>query len=164
MPLLAIPEHKVALPGRGYPTQMDVWVLGRVGERLVSIGIEGKVAEPFGETVRDWNFKRATGKAARLAALASVLGLTEPIPGEIYYQLVHRTAGAILEGKRFGATTAVMAVHAFDAPAESFDAFEAFVRLFDVESARNEVIDVGTRSGIHLYLTWIDGDQRFRQM
>ncbi len=54
-PLIILPEHRVALPGRGGASQNDVWVLGRSDGELVSIAIEGKVAEPFGLTVGQRN-------------------------------------------------------------------------------------------------------------
>lgn len=160
-PLIAIPEHKVALPGRGFPTQMDVWVLAKLPDGLVSIGIEGKVAEPFGETIAEWNPDNAGGRSTRANALAKILGLNA-VPASIRYQLLHRTAGTVIEAKRFGATRAIMVVHAFDAPTESFDDFAAFVRLFGVELKKNEVVAVGSADGVGLALAWIDGDTRYR--
>jgi hypothetical protein len=159
-PLLAIPEHKVVLPGRGYPTQMDVWVLGRMAEGLVSIGVEGKVGEPFGETIAEWNRDQADGRAARLEGLAAVLSL-QTIPGHVHYQLVHRTAGAVLEGKRFGASTAMMLVHAFRSPQSSFEAYASFCELFGAKAERNVLHPGGSLAGISLWLGWVDGDTRY---
>lgn len=42
--LLGIPEHKVDLPPKGgRPSQNDIFVLGKSGDQLVSITVEGKV-------------------------------------------------------------------------------------------------------------------------
>jgi hypothetical protein len=49
--LLAFPEYKVPLPGGTRPLQNDVFVLAKGGDQLISIMIEGKVSEPFGELV-----------------------------------------------------------------------------------------------------------------
>jgi hypothetical protein len=51
--LLAIPEHKVRLPGAGRASQTDLWLLIRTPTALASVAVEGKVDEPFGETVHD---------------------------------------------------------------------------------------------------------------
>ena len=51
--LLAIPEHKVPLPGGGYPSQNDIFVLAKGNGQLISISVEGKVSEPFGPLVSE---------------------------------------------------------------------------------------------------------------
>ena len=52
--LLAIPEYKVSLPGGRRASQNDLFVLGRAQDgSLVTIMVEGKVAEPFGERLQD---------------------------------------------------------------------------------------------------------------
>jgi len=45
--MLGIPEHKVALPGKGYDSQNDLFVLAKSGTDLIRITVEGKVSEPF---------------------------------------------------------------------------------------------------------------------
>ena len=52
-PLLIFPEWKVPLPGGSRPSQNDAWVLAEAGDRLISIAIEGKVAEPFDTTLAE---------------------------------------------------------------------------------------------------------------
>jgi hypothetical protein len=49
--LLAIPEHKTALPGDQRASQTDLLVLAKSNDRLVVIGVEGKVNEPFDRTL-----------------------------------------------------------------------------------------------------------------
>jgi hypothetical protein len=91
--LLAIPEYKVPLPGasRG-ESQNDVFALARAGDLTFAIMVEGKVSEPFGETLGDWLQNASDGKHKRLASICDLLGLNLPLPGHIYYQLLHRTA------------------------------------------------------------------------
>ncbi len=50
--LLAIPEHKVAMPGKGRDSQCDVFALVKAGGQTiaVAVAVEAKVAEPFGPT------------------------------------------------------------------------------------------------------------------
>jgi hypothetical protein len=50
--LLAIPKYQVDLPGGRGPSQNDLFVLARAKDgQLVTITVEGKVAEPFGDTL-----------------------------------------------------------------------------------------------------------------
>lgn len=98
--LLALPEHQVPLPGGSRPSQNDIWVLARSQGQLVSIAVEGKVSEPFGPTMQEWQAESSPGKAERLAYLLSLLGLSSA-PDATRYQLLHRTASAIIEAQRF---------------------------------------------------------------
>jgi len=53
--LIAIPEHKVPLPGsRRGESQNDLFVLLRVGDRTVAVAFEGKVNEPFDRRLGEW--------------------------------------------------------------------------------------------------------------
>lgn len=94
--LLAFPEWRVSLPGGSQPSQNDLFVLGRTENGLVIIMIEGKVSEPFGETLEEWLAEASPGKNQRLDFLQMQLGLTG-IPETIRYQLLHRTASALIE-------------------------------------------------------------------
>jgi hypothetical protein len=100
--LLALPEHKVPLPGGARSSQNDIWVLARSEHQLISMAVEGKVSEPFGPTVQEWQTESSPGKVKRLAFLLSLLGLSS-IPDTTRYQLLHRTASAIIEAQRFNA-------------------------------------------------------------
>ncbi|MBF0418110.1 MAG: hypothetical protein HQL86_07680, partial [Magnetococcales bacterium] len=129
--LLAVPEHKVPLPGGKKASQNDVWVLGLRSSELVSMTVEGKVSESFGPTMNEWlGVNPSPGKLERLDFLCSTLGLSQPLPGEIRYQLLHRTASAVIEARRFNAPHSVMLVHSFSNGHERFEDFEKFVNLF----------------------------------
>lgn len=85
--LLAIPEYKVALPGSSLgASQNDVFALARSGDLTFAIMIEGKVREPFGETLGDWLQNASAGKRERLSFICDLLGLTLPVPDYIHYQ------------------------------------------------------------------------------
>ncbi len=155
--LLALPEHKVPLPGGSRSSQNDIWVLARSKDQLISIAVEGKVSEPFGPTVQEWQAVSSPGKAARLAYLLSSLGLSA-VPDTIRYQLLHRTASAIIEAQRFNATHAVMLVHSFSQSSEWFQDYAAFTSLMGGSARENGIVSVGSRSGVSLHLAWVRGD------
>jgi hypothetical protein len=124
--LLAIPEHKVALPGRGRDSQCDVFALVRAGDTTISLAVEAEVAEPFGPSIAEWLTDASPGKITRLTALCDLLGCAFPPPWPLRYQLFHRTAAAVIEADRFKADRAAMIVQSF-APARLwFTAFAAF--------------------------------------
>jgi hypothetical protein len=161
--LLAIPEHKVPLPGGSRASQNDIWVLARSGDELISIAVEGKVAEPFGPTVQEWQAEPSSGKTERLAYLLDLLGLPA-VPDNLRYQLLHRTASAIIEAQRFNAANAanaVMLVHSFSQSSEWFDDYSAFVSLMGGKVIENGMVPVGTRSGIKLSLAWVRGNAEY---
>jgi hypothetical protein len=109
--LLAIPEHKVPMPGRGRASQCDVFALGRAGGWTIAVAVEGKVDEPFGPTIGEWRATRSGARAVRLAAICDLLGLGAPPAPDLRYQLFHRAAAAIVEAGRFGTGAAAMIVH-----------------------------------------------------
>lgn len=159
--LLAIPEHKVPLPGGSRESQNDVFALVRAGDRTVSVAVEGKVDEPFGPTVGDWFSNPSDGKRERMAFLCETLGLTEPVPDDIHYQLLHRTASAVIEAQRFKTDMAAMVVHSFSLTRMWFDAFAMFVGLYGRDIEAGELVEVALPSGMPLFLGWASGDPAF---
>ncbi|MBI5831801.1 MAG: hypothetical protein HZB16_05725 [Armatimonadetes bacterium] len=154
--LLGIPEHKVSLVGHGKPSQNDLWVLARTPRELVSIAVEGKVAEDFGPTVAKWSTGASDGKTVRLAMLADLLALPNPVPGDLRYQLLHRTASAILEAQRFGAPCALMVVHSFSAEHAHLGDYQAFAaQLGAAKCGTDDIAHIGVRGGVDLYLGWV---------
>ncbi|MBD3297350.1 MAG: hypothetical protein GF341_01750 [candidate division Zixibacteria bacterium] len=156
--LLAIPEHQVPLPGGVRPSQNDVWVLARTGQEMVSIAVEGKVREPFDKPVREWRADASPNKMRRLEFLAQTVALPISALDDVHYQLLHRTASALLEAKRFRAAHAIMLVHSFSREREHYSAFEQFVSLFGHQAQPDSVISVAPRSEIALHFAWITGN------
>lgn len=159
--LIAIPEHQVPLPGGARPSQNDLWVLARTARELVSIAVEGKVNEPFDKLVGEWRSDQALGKKQRLEFLTRTLDLPTARLDDIRYQLLHRTASALIEAKRYRAGRAVMLVHSFSRTGEHFEDFRRFVALFGCDAVPNKLISVGRRSGIPLYVAWVSGDAKY---
>jgi len=165
--LLAIPEYKVPLKGGTRPSQNDVFALAKGNNELISITIEGKVNEAFGSYIDKWN-DGSKGKIERLSFLYNELGLSASKLNTkvIRYQLLHRTVSAILEAKRFNALNALMLIHAFKDdnynPAQ-LDDFKEFANLFGINSQLNQIHHAKTfnKSGITLYLGWVEGDKKF---
>lgn len=159
--LLAIPEHKVPLPGGSRESQNDVFALVRAGDRTLSVAVEGKVDEPFGPTIGDWFANPSDGKRERMAFLCETLGLTEPIPDDIHYQLLHRTASAVIEAQRFKTDCAAMVVHSFSQTRMWVDAFAKFVGLYGHQVEVGQLVEVELPSGMPLFLGWACGDPGF---
>src|SRR3972149_694337 len=62
--LLAIPEYKVLMPPYGgHPSQNDLFALAKdqAGD-LITLIIEGKVSESFGQKLAQWNSEKSPGK------------------------------------------------------------------------------------------------------
>lgn len=153
--LLALPEHKVPMPGRGRPSQNDVWTLLRGPLGQVSMAVEGKAGEPFDRPVSDWLRDASEGKRERIAGLCELLGRTEA-SRELGYHLFHRTASAILEARRFGAPEAVMLVQSFlDSPLAWAD-FVAFGRWLGCDPGRGSVTRLPGLSAPRVWIAWVD--------
>jgi hypothetical protein len=159
--LMAFPEYKVYLPPRGHPSQNDLFVLAKDGDgNLLSIVVEGKVAESFGPTLANWNQIESKGKITRYKFLQDLLGLKE-IPQSIRYQLLHRSASAIIEAKKFNAKSAVMLIHSFSSAMLWSEDFQAFTKLFGVASEPDKLYFIKDLNGISFYATWVNGNPKF---
>lgn len=161
--LLAIPEYMVDLPPRGRPSQNDLFALGKARDgRLVAMTVEGKVEESFGPTLGEWGGTSSAGKAERLLFLTRELGLSAALPPTIRYQLLHRTASALLLARHFNASHAIMVVHSFSRARTWFEDFAAFVALFGGQrSTPDSLVFLWQADPIKLYAGWVSGDARF---
>ena len=153
--LIASPEWKVSLPGGRRASQNDIFVLARGSNQLISIMVEGKVRESFGEIVSEWKSDRSKGKQTRLSYLCDLLRLDKEQVDHIRYQLLHRTASALMEAKRFNAQNALMLVHSFSQENDGFQDYCQFLSLFKLKGKMNAIerpINIG---GIRLYFGWV---------
>ncbi|MCJ7459500.1 MAG: hypothetical protein MUP17_10965 [candidate division Zixibacteria bacterium] len=158
--LLALPEYKVVLPGGEHPSQNDIFVLATGDNRLISITVEGKVSETFGPTVGEWLKENYGGKKERLDFLLNKLGLKNDKINHIRYQLLHRTASAVIEAERFGAKNALMLIHSFS-PADhpkGFPDYSEFLDLFHLKAEQDSLVGPKNISGIDLYFGWANGE------
>ncbi|EFI34114.1 hypothetical protein Dthio_PD1455 [Desulfonatronospira thiodismutans ASO3-1] len=155
--LLAFPEHQVPLPGGSRPSQNDIWVLARSQGKLISIAVEGKVSESFGPTIQEWQAQSNPGKTARLEFLQRLLEL-DAVPLSIRYQLLHRTASALIEAQRFNAQHALMLVHSFSQSHEGFQDYAAFAELMGGRASKEILNSAGSLSGTLLHIAWVQGN------
>jgi hypothetical protein len=158
--LIALAEHKTPLPGssRG-ESQSDIFALVRAGAHTLAVTIEGKVDESFGPRLGEWLDHASEGKLERLKFIAELLQLELPIPGEVHYQLLHRTVSAVIEAHRFKMDAAVMLVHSFSRQRKWLGAFGRFTALFGREAEPGELVEI--RSSPRILVGWVCGDPRF---
>jgi len=160
--LIAIPEHKVPLPGASHgDSQNDVFALVRAGSHTVAVAIEGKVNEPFDQILGKWLLNASDGKRQRLSFLCDLLGLREPLPDSVHYQLLHRTASALIEARRFKTDAAAMIVHSFSQDKKWFEEFANFVALFGAVAEPDKLAELSIGGPIPLYLGWACGERKF---
>ena len=158
---LGLPEYRTPLPGRGWPSQSDIFVVARTKKELICLTVEGKVDEEFGQLTSEWLGERLPNKRERLAGLCKLLRVSQKQVANIRYQLLHRTAAALIEAERFYANTAIMLVHSFSQEHKWFEDYQAFIGLFGKSSEPNSVTYIGRKNGIALYTAWVVGEPQF---
>lgn len=128
--LYGFPEYQVRIPGGNKPSQNDLYVLAQSSGKPVCIMVEGKVNEDFGLRVKDW-VEQASNKVdnKRLQYLLDKLNMKGITIDDIRYQLLHRTASALIEAERIGTDQCMVIVHSFSKGNVHFDDFRDFVSL-----------------------------------
>jgi len=153
--LVAFPEYKVPLPGGSAASQNDLFVIGKCEDQLISIMVEGKSSEGFGNLVSEWYTDPSPGKKERLGYLCGMLGLKINDVMDIRYQLLHRTVSALIEAEKFNVRNALMLVHSFSEGNEGLKDYSKFASLFGIEASLNKVQLAGNIKGINLYFGWV---------
>lgn len=147
-------EREVELGSLGRNSQTDLMVIAGLSNELGVIAVEGKVDESFADPVIKWN--TSAGKQNRLVGLCSTLGLDHAQVGQVRYQLLHRTASAILEAKRYRSRHALMLVHSFSSSHRWFDDFSAFSRMMGIPvDVHGRCSAVKECDGVNLRLAWV---------
>jgi hypothetical protein len=160
---IAIPEYKVSLAGGSRPSQNDVFALLSCTDGLVAMMVEGKAKEDFDETLLNWEKRTSPqGVKARLADIAKHIGLTPQIPDHIRYQLLHRTASAVIEANRFHAPYALMVVQSFvtDDSENHYNDFCEFLNLYGKEAIKNQLIELTKVRTCRLFAAWAYSGQK----
>ena len=160
--LAAIPEWEVSLPGGETTSNTDVMAICTNGHGLTVLAVEAKVLEPFGPLVGEKRSSGSPNQALRLDYLHQLLKV-ERFPDSIRYQLLHRTASAILTAQDFHAPTAVMVVHAFATPRDRQSDFHVFCREMGAIELAPNVFKVPTFHEPTLYLVWCNGNEKYRE-
>lgn len=160
--LAAFPEWQVALPGGQTTSNTDVMAFCRNHSGLCVVAVEAKVLEDFGPTVGEKRADATDGQRVRLGYLHQLLGV-DLFDDSIRYQLLHRTASAILTARDFHATTTVMLVHAFETPADRRQDFNAFCEAVRAVPVSPGVFQVPGNNRPAVYLAWCDGNAEYRK-
>ncbi len=113
------------------------------------------MSESFGPTVGDWHRDSSPGKSERLAYLSGLLRLPAAPDAGLRYQLIHRTASAIILARRFQAAHAVMLVHSFSPSREWLDDYLEFARALGGSGASDATVPVPGHSAPSLTLAWV---------
>lgn len=158
--LAAIPEWTVPLTGGDTASQTDVLALARNDRGLVVVAVEAKVDEDFGPTLDQKRKEASSGQSERLTELHRLLGVA-PLPAAIRYQLVHRTASAVLTAREFHAHAAVMLVHSFGMRQSLRDDFNAFGQALNARSLGPDMVVIHSFAAPRLFLGWCHGDTKF---
>lgn len=158
--LIGLPEHQVSIDGGGRPSQSDLWGLLNTQAGTISMAVEAKAGEPFDKYVSEWlrDASANSGKPKRLSALCGLLGIDEgPLDG-IRYQLLHRTASALLEASNFHASAAVLLIQSFggDQDEASYRDFCSFCELMICGTERNALTCSKRKTAVPLLIGWLD--------
>jgi hypothetical protein len=158
----AFPEWLTALPGGITTSQTDVLAICRNDRGVCVIGVEAKVLEDFGPVVSTKRTESASvGQIERLDYLHKLLRV-DRFDDSIRYQLLHRTASALLTAQELHAAASVMLVHAFGAPADRRADFEAFRIAMGAVEVAPSLYRVLSWEQPAFFLAWCDGDSTFR--
>jgi hypothetical protein len=148
-------EREVDLRTRGRNSQTDLMLVLGIGSELAVVAVEGKVEEPFGQLVQDWN-DDSLGKSRRLEGLCTTLGLDREGVSGFRYQLLHRTVSAIYEAQRYRSRQALMLVHSFSSRRSWFADFAAFAAGMGMPvSGPDSISELKICGGVELRVGWV---------
>jgi hypothetical protein len=158
--LLAVAEHKVDLPGGTAASQCDVWAIIKTSVGLLSLTVEAKAREPFGEEILErWLIAGKTKLSAknrkdRWDYIRAFLPDSGSLSG-VRYQMLHRCAASVIEARRLGCQHAAFIVQAFDTPDESFRDYQLFCEAMRIPASRGGMAATNA-AGVALSVGWID--------
>ncbi|ODA33120.1 DUF6946 family protein [Planctopirus hydrillae] len=162
--LLGVAEHNVSLEGQGHDSQCDLWALLQTSNGMVSLSVEAKANEPFGEghqSLQTWldSGKSLNSKPNRLKRWQHVQRML-PISGvagygEVAFQLLHRCATAVIEAERFNLKHAIFIVQAFKSPSTSYNEFVKLCTAIGIDSGKGH-LHMTNVGNISLGVAWVD--------
>jgi hypothetical protein len=162
--LLAIAEHQVDLPGGRAASQSDVWAMINTSAGVVSMTVEAKAREAFGdEHLETWLIGTSEQSAINRKARWEYIRAHLPVADSylrVRYQILHRCAASVIEAKRMRCPNAAFLVQAFDTPDKrkpdiNFAEYEAFSAALKLPAARGS-LSTTSIDGISLSIGWID--------
>jgi hypothetical protein len=132
----------------------DLMVVVGLGSELGIIAVEGKVEESFDQLISVW--KNSKGKEERLKFLCRTLEIDPTGTSGLRYQLLHRTASAIYEARRYRCKHALMLVHSFSRKHSGFNDFVRFANAVGMPvRERNMCSDSRILEGVSVRLGWV---------
>lgn len=141
--------------GRPSHSQSDLLAIVALASGIGVLSIEAKVDEGFDKMVGQWIGDGSAGKAVRLAKLTALLDIEDQAIEGLRYQLLHRTAAAVLEAKRYRTNQAAMIVQSWCSVRSSFGDYLAFCRaLGGLEPEPNRLTASINVGGVRLRLGW----------
>jgi hypothetical protein len=163
--LLAVAEHKVPLPGGNAASQCDVWAIINTAQGLLSLTVEAKANEAFGDEILEkW---LVAGKTNRSIANRKIRWehVRANLPDadsflKVRYQILHRCAAAVIEANRWGCQNAAFIVQSFGKPAvgtldANFEAYREFCTAIQLPAAKSSLAH--TKVGdIALSVGWVN--------
>lgn len=160
--LAALPEWEVSLPGGEATSHTDVLALCRNDAGLCIVAVEAKVNEDFGPLIQEKRIDPSPGQTMRLIYLETLLGVV--FHDKIRYQLLHRTASALLTGRAFHAHAAVMLVHSFGSRENLKADFVDFCAALKGRQIGPDFYCVESIERPRLFLGWCHGDDQFTKV
>ena len=95
----------------------------------------------------------------RLDSLCKTLSLPSDKAKSLRYQLLHRSASAIYEAKRYRTDIAVILVHSFGNPKDGFSDFAAFLRALGADEVTpGTLAGAFPCDGVSLYAGWVQDE------
>lgn len=158
--LAAIPEWETELEGGVTTSKTDVLAICRNTMGLCIVAVEAKVNEDFGPLVKEKRSEPSNGQSRRLEYLQSLFGLTK-LEDCMRYQLLHRSASALLTAQLFHAPTAIMMVQSFGDKKSLRTDFDTFCDALEAQIINPNVRSVAVPAGPALYLAWCQGQSLF---
>lgn len=169
---IAYPEKKVNFDKFGRARQHDLACVATVNGEPAVLCFEAKANEPFSDKViekldeakKKLKNNENTNIPARIKGLCKRLWNSD-ITGEIknlYYQLLHATAGTLSFAEKVNAPTAYFVIYQIETNVtdeekcnEHFEAVQDFVRMFGKEIEKDIVCNIGKIDGIDLNILFV---------
>lgn len=157
---IAVAEHKVVLPGGNAASQCDVWAVVHTSAGMVSLAVEAKAKESFGDDILERWLVAGETKNSISNRKQRWDYLREHLPQassllQVRYQMLHRCAASVIEARRFGFRHAAFIVQAFDTPNTSFLDYVTFCDALGLPAARGTMARTSV-DGISLGVGWAD--------
>jgi uncharacterized protein DUF6946 len=159
--IFAVAEHKVDLPGSNVaPSQSDVWAVVKTSAGMLSLTVEAKAKEPFGDEILErWlvaggSEQSVINRKTRWDYIRQHLPKSESF-SRVRYQMLHRCAASVIEAKRLGFQHAAFVVQAFDTPDSSFQYYALFCEALKIAAERGRMATTSV-DDVSLSVGWAD--------